>query len=117
MADRLDTVMTKEDVLASFECALHSPGVEKSGNILADELKKRAARYVSTDRVGLVKAVDEWLESRDGILATQAAVLIRDFRLVELREATQRVRDEVARGTFTSPTAVWLFDDALKSLS
>lgn len=117
MATEGAPVMAKQEVLASFEMARRIPGVEKSGNVLADELNKRAARYVKADRAGLVDAVGEWLESYDEVLAVQAAILVREFQLNELRDATQRIRDEVALGRFMKPRSVWIFDRALESLS
>ena len=75
--------MTKEDVLQSFGVALDTPGAEKDGNVLADELRRRAARFVTKDRSGLVEATREWLCSNGSVLALQAAVLMREFHLVE----------------------------------
>ena len=108
--------MTKEDVLAAFDDALRLPEVEKSGNILSDELKRRAARFAVHDRQGLVEAVRQWLESRDEVLAIQAAVLIREFRLSELRDSIKRIREEVAAGGFMRPSSIWIFDKAIASL-
>lgn len=108
--------MGKADVLAAFDDALRLPEAEKSGNILADELKRRAARFADRDRRGLVEAVEQWLESRDELLAVQGAVLVREFRLRELREVTKRVRDEVASGGFMRPSSTWIFDKAIASL-
>ena len=104
------------EILADFRSALHLPGVEKSGNILADELKRRAQRYLEKDRVGLVDAVEEWLEARDELLTVQAAILVREFRLVELRDKLEGIRDEVAAGAILRRSYLWLFDRALESL-
>lgn len=109
-------MMSKADVLESFNLALLQPGVEKSGNILADELKRRAAAFLSNDRGGLVDAVSEWLDSRDDVRVIQAAVLIGEFRLSELLEATRRVRAEVASGVFMRPSSTWIFDKAIEKL-
>jgi hypothetical protein len=109
-------MMSKEDVMADFRIALQLPGVEKSGNILAEELKRRATRYVDRDRTGLVGAVKDWLEARDDLLTVQAAVLIREFKLDELKDSMRRIRNEVAAGAFLKPTSVWIFDRALESL-
>lgn len=92
--------MAKTNVLASFQTALSMPEAENSGNLLADELRRRAVNFLSRDRASLVEAVRDWLVSHDELLATQAAVLVGEFQLQELREATKRVRDEVASGSF-----------------
>ena len=108
--------MGKADVLAAFDDVLRLPEAEKSGNILADELKRRASGFVTHDRQGLVEAVREWLESHDEVLTIQAAVLIREFHLSELRESTKRIREEVAAGGFMRPSSIWIFDKAIAGL-
>lgn len=106
----------KEDVLASFRSALETPGAEKSGNILADDLKCRAARYLAQDRASLVEAVSEWLTSGDALLVTQAAILVQEFQLRELRADIERVRTEVIAGRLMHPSSTWVFDNALDRL-
>jgi hypothetical protein len=108
--------MSTRDVLADFRSALRVPGVEKSGNILADELRRRADRYIVNDRAALVGAVREWLDARDELLTVQAAILAREFSLAELRDVIQHIRDEVAAGTALRPSYLWLFDKALKQI-
>lgn len=109
-------MMTKADVLESFNIALLQPGAGKSGNLLADELRRRASQFVSVDRQGLVDAVGEWLESREDVRVIQAAVLIREFRLKELLEPMTRIRAEVASGAFMQPSSCWIFDRAIEKL-
>ncbi len=109
--------MTKEDVLRSFSMALETPAAEKDGNVLADELQRRAARFVTKDRAGLVEATRDWLCSNDAVLALQAAVLVREFHLVELREETERVHRKVASGVFMKPSSAWVFEQAVRSLA
>ncbi|HEV2952460.1 MAG TPA: hypothetical protein VG015_00010 [Candidatus Dormibacteraeota bacterium] len=108
--------MGKAEVLSAFEEALELPESAKSGNLLADELRRRASFFAARDRDGLVGAVQEWLEARDELLTVQAAVLVREFRLVELHDVTRQVRNEVALGTFMKPSSTWLFDKTLDSL-
>lgn len=109
-------LMSKDEVLAAFDEALRRPEAAKSGNLLADELRRRASVFAMADRVSLVEAVREWLDSHDELLAMQAAVLAREFLLGELREAIERVRNEVASGEFMKPSSTWLFDRTLESL-
>jgi hypothetical protein len=108
--------MSKAEVLSVFEEALELPESAKSGNLLADELRRRASFLAARDRDGLVGAVQEWLDARDELLTVQAAVLVREFRPVELQDLTRQVRDEVASGTFMKPASTWPFDKTLDSL-
>jgi hypothetical protein len=110
-------VMAKEDVLRSFGLALATQSAVKDGNVLADELRRRAATFATRDRMGLVDAVREWLVSRDAVLALQAVVLVREFHLIELRDETEQVRQEVISGAFMRPSSAWIFERTLRSLA
>ncbi len=89
------------------------PAAEKSGNLHAEELRRRALPFLNRDRDGLVEAICACLASNDDLVAAQAAVLVREL---QLREASKRVRDEAASGSFMKPSSVWLFDRTLESL-
>ncbi len=108
--------MSKAQVLSAFEEALELPEAAKSGNLLAEELRRRASAFVLTDRDGLIEAVRDWLDSGEEILTVQASVLAREFQLRELRGAIERVRNDVASGVFLKPSSTWLFDKTLDSL-
>jgi len=109
-------VTAKEEILASFRSALETPGAERSGNIIAEELKWRAARYLADDRAILVEAISDWLNSGDELLVTQAAVLIQEFQLRELQADIERVRTDVVAGRLMKPSSAWIFDRALDRL-
>lgn len=108
--------MTKEDVLASFEVAWLNPATAKDGSVLADELERRAAVFVVSDRTGLVDAVRDWLESKNEVRVIHAVALIQEFRLVELLEPIKTVRASVVSGAFGHRSSIWLFDRAIESL-
>jgi hypothetical protein len=108
--------VSKESALAELAGSLEDPATEKDGNLLAESLRQRARRLVQSDRAGLTAALRQWLEARDDVLSIQAAILIGDLRLSELRSALHQVRNEVAAGRGLRPTSLWMFDKAIATL-
>jgi len=105
--------VSKKTALAELVTALEDPAAEKDGNILAELLHQKARLLLQSDRAGLIEALREWLEARDDILSVQAALLIGDFQLAELRAELEHIRNEVAARQALRPSSMWLFDKAL----
>jgi len=104
-------VISKEDVLKLFEVDLTDPGSEKSGEYLAEHVLLRARRILSTDRAGLIEALQAWLQmKRDP--ETMLAV-----NLVGERNALDELKNAIVQGKAFRPFYTKRVDEALQAIS
>ena len=109
--------MSTDQVTNEFGWALAAAAGDKDGNVLADDLARRASWFVKSDRASLIAVVRDWLECRDELLTVQGTLLVASLRLVELKNEVAGVRADVAAGRFLEPSSLWLFDRAIARLS
>lgn len=108
--------MSRDQVANEFGWALAASGADDDGNLLADDLERRASMFVAADRASLVEVIREMLESRDELLTVQATILAGRLDLAELMSDIVAVRAEVAAGRFLQPSSAWVFDRVIARL-
>ncbi len=109
--------MSIDQVTNEFGWALAAAAGDKDGNVLADDLARRASWFVESDRASLITVVRDWLECRDELLTVQGTLLAGSVRLVELKDEVEDVRADVVAGRFLEPSSVWLFDRVIARLT
>jgi hypothetical protein len=109
--------MSKEEVLADFQMARDNEDYRKDGDLLFDDLLKRAKRLVVQDREGLVDALRYWMSLRDEYLTEMAIILTGELLLKELRPDLEKIREDIISRKYYRVKYTGWVDKALEALS
>lgn len=108
--------MSKNDILTKLQSALNDPGSQKSGEYLEEHVSVQLKRSIGDDRVGVVQALESWLEFRKEPQTMIAVRMAAEFQIQELRPLIEKLAQEIEKGDAFLPFYKRWTDEALEKL-
>lgn len=108
--------MVKDEVLVILESDINNPGSYKSGEFLEQHVLRHASSIIKTDRVSLIDALKEWIQTKTEPRAMLAVKVAQKLKLEELKPEIVQLRNEVSAGKNFPLFYLRYFDEALKNL-
>jgi len=108
--------MSKNSILAELRSALNDPGAQKSGEYLQEHVARQLRRSIGHDRLGVVQALESWLETREEPQTMLAVRMAAEFEIQELRQPIEQLAREIETGDAFLPYYKRWTDEALEKL-
>lgn len=112
----MQAVTANDVVLATLEGELREFPARTPATDLYAHLLTVAQSFASTDRAGLINALQKWLDLRTEPRTMIAVDLVEKMALVDLRPELERLRDDIMTGKSFLPYYTQWVDAALARL-